>query len=334
MTSDDPWHDLVPPLKTATVNARRIDDTNQWDFYWGRDSDGRCLLILRHGVGSSPADRLPRLKEVEVFLQPVSAKEKASLVLRLLDASLRDIFHRLCLDIVASVSGAATEAEALAIALARTWRWHHLLRGGSSGLLSTDEQMGLIGELVVMERYLLTSLGPSNALAAWRGPLGGAKDFVVGRIAIESKVRATSDRAQVFVSSEFQLDDSDVAALFLHVSVLDPAPAADDQGFTVTDVALRLRKPFMDSGERLAAKFDALLTAGGFWYEDDYEHARWVDGGQSIYRVTGTFPRLTPTRVPAGIAAVKYSVSLSECVNFLATPMDLERALTGTRSDA
>jgi len=334
MTSDDPWHDLAPPLKAATVNARRIDDTNQWDFFWGRDSDGRCLLILRHGVGSSPTDRLPRLKGVEVFLHTISAKEKPSLVLRLLDASLRDIFHRLCLDIVASASGAATETEAVAIALARTWRWHHLLRGGSSGLLSTDEQKGLIGELFVMERYLLTSLGPSNGLAAWRGPLGGAKDFVVGRTAIESKVRATSDRANVFVSSEFQLDDSDVAALFLHVSVLDPAPAADDQGFTVTDVAVRLRKPFAESDERLAARFDALLAAAGFWYSDDYVHARWVSGGQSIYRVAGNFPRLTPSTVPASIATVSYTVSLAACGHFLATPKDLEQALTGTHNDS
>jgi len=176
----------------------------------------------------------------------------------------------------------------------------------------------------------LPSLGASNALVAWRGPLGGAKDFVVGRTAIESKVR-TTEGAQVFVSSEFQLDDANLARLFLHVSVLDSASAADDQGFTITEVALRLRKPFLQTDEQLGVRFDALLTAAGFFYEDDYAHYRWASGGHSIYRVTGAFPRLIPSTLPNGITNVKYTLSLSECVNCLATPSDLETALVGSR---
>lgn len=330
MSSEDPWHDLGAPKTAATVNARRIDDSNRWDFYWGRDTDGCCLLILRHGIGSSTPERLPRLKEIDVFVHPATSKERASLILRLLDANSRDIFHRLCLDIVAAASRAPTEAEALAITLARTWRWHHLLRGGSSELLSVDEQKGLIGELLVMEGYVLPSLGAGNALAAWRGPLGGAKDFVVGRMAIESKVR-TTEGAQVFVSSEFQLDDADLSNLFLHVSVLDPASLTEHGGFTITESALRVRQRFLQTDEQLTAKFDALLTAAGFLYEDDYAHYRWASGGHSIYRVTGAFPRLIPTTLPNGITKVKYTLSLSECVNCLATPSDLETALVGSR---
>lgn len=328
MNSEDPWHDLAAPKKAATVNARRIADSNKWDFYWGRDTNGHCLLILRHGIGSSPPDRLPRLKEVEVVGHPATAKERASLILRLRDANLRDIFHRLCLDIVVTASRAATEVEALAMTLARTWRWHHLLRGGSSGLLSSDEQKGLIGELLVIEGYVLPLLGAANALVAWRGPLGGAKDFVVGRTAIESKVR-TTEGAHIFVSSEFQLDDADLANLFLHVSMLDPASPADDQDFTITDVALRVRKLFLQTHEHHAAKFDALLTAAGFWYDDDYAPYRWASGGQILYRVAGTFPRLIPSTLPNGVANVKYTLWLSECVSGLATPSDLEIALAG-----
>lgn len=333
MTSSDPWATLVVPHKEATVTARRIDDTSRWDFYWGRDHGGRCMLILRHGPDATPRDRLPRLKGVDVFLHPLTAKERPSLVLRLLDGSLREIFFRLCLDIIDTTSAAETEVGAVAVALSRTWRWHHLLRGGGSGLLSREEQKGLVGELLVLERYLLPALGSSGIVGAWSGPLGGAKDFIAGRIALESKARATADPPEIHVSSEFQLDDDDLDAVFVHVSVVDPADP-DAEGFTVSDVACRVRAAVAQAGERVAARFDALLAAAGFWSDDDYSADRWVSGGQSVYRVTADFPRLTPATIPAGVSSVKYTVALSDCAPFLAPPQDLELALKGGMRDA
>jgi hypothetical protein len=332
MSSNDPWKELAIPPDAYTVSARRIDEASRFDFFWGRDSDGRSLLILRHHGAQESPSRLPRLKGIEVLSDPANGGAKGSLVLKLLDGSLRDVFQRLCLDIVVSTSGAATEPEAVSIALSRTWRWHHLLRGGRDGLLSTDEQKGLIGELLVLERYVLTSLEVSDALDAWRGPLGGAKDFIVARTAVESKARSTSDSPQVAVSSEFQLDDSDVDALFLHVSVLNVAPAEGNEGVTITDVAMRLRRHCADVGERVAARLDALLTAAGFAYSDDYAHTRWVSGVHSIYAVAGSFPRLTPIMLPKGTSSVRYAVRLSECASFAVTPADLDKALSKAAS--
>ena len=73
----------------------------------------------------------------------------------------------------------------------RTWRWHHLLRGGGSTLCyRLEEQKGLLGELLVLERpFCCLTSGASTAVAAWRGPLGSPKDFEIGRVAIEVKAR-------------------------------------------------------------------------------------------------------------------------------------------------
>jgi hypothetical protein len=136
---------------------------------------------------------------------------------------LRDIFFQLCIDIMGSAARAESEAEALSTTVARTWRWHHLLRGGSSGLLSPEQQKGLIGELLVLEKDLLPVLSPAEAIAGWRGPLGAAKDFLIGKVAIESKALGRSTSPAVLVNSEFQLDETVVKRLFLHISVLDPA---------------------------------------------------------------------------------------------------------------
>lgn len=55
--------------------------------------------------------------------------------------------------------------------------------------LSAEEQKGLIGELLVLERYLIPLFGPADATSAWVGPTGSPKDFECGRTAIEAKAR-------------------------------------------------------------------------------------------------------------------------------------------------
>lgn len=327
--ANHPWHSLGIPKGPSEISARRISEDLRWDFYWARDHEGRSLLVMKHDLASSPRERLPKLRGVEVFIEPDGNSGRQSLALRLLDSSLRDLFERLCLDIVASTDPAASEPEAVHTALSRTWRWHHLLRGGGAGLLSSEEQKGLIGELLVLERYLLALTSPALAIAAWRGPLGEPVDFLIGRTAIESKARGTSDASMVHISSEFQLANSEGNALFLHLTVLDSADADDDAAFTVADVAVRVRNRLGGGDKPTVERFNALLAAAGLRFEDDYSHARWQGGERAIYRVRETFPRLTSDTIPAGVSNVAYLLSLAVCGPFLVEPAVLQASISG-----
>jgi hypothetical protein len=80
--------------------------------------------------------------------------------------------------------------------------------------------------------------------------------------------------------------------------------------------------------EDCAERYDALLAAAGFGYEDDYSQALWSGGERSIYEVRDAFPRLAPTVLPVGVSGVKYFVSLPECGAFLVSPSALSAALT------
>lgn len=332
--SGDPWTTLDRPERSGSISAKRVDETTRWDFYWGYDHDARLLLVLRHRPESALRNRLPRLKGIEIFEQPSIGKEKPALVLRLLDSTLRDIFHRLCLDIIGSTSPASSETEAIATAIARTWRWHHLLRGGGGGLLSAEEQIGLIGELIVLERYLFQSLSLTQSIASWLGPLGAAQDFVVGRTAIESKARGTIEANEVRINSEYQLDDAEFDQLFVHLCVFESQTGAEAEGFTVTDVASRIKTRLESSDKRLVDRYDSLLAAAGFRYEDDYSGNLWKGGERSIYQVTEGFPRLVPRSVPSGLSGVRYNLSLTECGGFLVSPDRLGEALGGETSHA
>lgn len=323
----DPWNEVAVPLTEATISARRVNESTKWDFYWGRDHERHCLLVLRHDVLSSPRSRLPHLKGIDVFVRPGPNGTSQSLVLKLLDNSLRDIFHHLCTDVMASTADCGSEAETVAVTVARTWRWHHLLRGGGTGLLTAREQKGLLGELLILERYLLSSLSAADSLSCWLGPLGAAQDFVVGRTGIESKTCSAHGSSEVFISSEHQLDDSGVRKLFLHLSILDQSEDDDDAAFTITEVARRLRSRLLTAGEVVADRYDALLAAAGFRFEDDYSGFRFTGGERNIFLVERDFPRLTPADLPTQISGVNYLLSLADCTSFIVPPDALVAAL-------
>jgi hypothetical protein len=325
--SEDPWSDLAVPASGFAVNARRVNESIRWGFYWARDRDSHSLLILRHDVASSPKTRLPKLKGVELVVIPSESGSKPSLLLKLLDPKFRDIFYRLCTDIIASTSGCETESEAVATTVGRTWRWHHLLRGGTTGPLSVEEQKGLMGELLVLERYVLACFPPIDALSYWLGPLGKAQDFMIGNTGIESKATGALGSHEVKISSEYQLDDASIANLFLHLCVFDGADDTEQNSFTLTDVVERLRDCFVSSGDIALDRYNALLAAAGFRYEDDYTEFQWKGGERSIFAVTEGFPRLTPGNIPQEVKAVRYVLSLAECGRFAIAPDTLLEVL-------
>lgn len=328
-TMSDPWDQLDPPSAASTVTALRVDSNLRWGFFWARDLESKCLLILRHPANLVPDGRLPRLQGIEVTDLPDEKGVERVLALRLMDSAQRDIFHQLCLDIVESATRASDEKEALHLTLARTWRWHHLLRGGRDDRLSAEEQKGLIGELLVFERYLLPSFAARDAVLMWHGPLGAPKDFEAGKVWIEAKARRGAATPYVAISSEFQLDDAGSDSLFLHVVDLNPAAADTNDSFSVTDLAKRVVETVRRTDLEAADILEGLLTATGFEWSDDYSDSVWVEGNTRIYQVGSGFPRITPMQFAAGVSRVTYSVELPDCEPYRVISTVLQNALTG-----
>jgi hypothetical protein len=325
--NNDPWKDLKPPNAADAINAKRVDVNIPWGFFWARSVDHKCLLILRHSEKSSPRNRLPKLKGVDVFESEYGPGGDRMLVLKLADSAHRDIFHRLCKDIVESASLAASEIEAVEVTLARTWRWHHLLRGGSDGRLTPEEQKGLIGELLFLERYLLEEIQTVDAVSSWRGPLDSPKDFEVGRVCIEAKARRGASKPYISINSEYQLDNSGVDHLFLFVVELDRSPAETKEGVNVNDVSTRVRNKIESQDIGALNPYEDLLAATGFRWEDDYSDYYWTEGLNHIYQVTDDFPRIIAGKLQSGVLNVKYSISLTECEPFITEDGKLKELL-------
>ena len=329
MMSDNPWRNITPPEIAATVNARRVDAGLPWNFFWARGADGRVLLTLSHDQGSAPPNPLPRLRDIEVSLSPPDAGGSRILALKLLETNQADLFHTLCRDIIEASTVAESESEAVSVVLMRTWRWHHLLRGGGGTLLSLQAQMGLIGELLMLERYILPNLDTTSALAAWRGPLDSPKDFEMGGVAIEVKTRRGGAASYITITSEDQLDESGVDFLFLYVVELNQAPVDGEDGATVQEVAGRIRGHLNEDHPDVSQEFEALLLAAGLDPDDDYSDYRWLEGTSKFFVVTDGFPRIKPGEMRSGVSRVRYTVSLGDCEPYTVGESRLGDTLVG-----
>lgn len=334
--TENPWRHIDPPGIAETVNARRVDSELPWNFFWARGADNRVLLTLSHDQASTPLNPPPRLRDIEVSLSPPDVGNSRILALKLLDMSQLELFHTLCRDIISASIGADSEAEAVSVALMRTWRWHYLLRGGGGLPLSTEAQMGLLAELIMLERYILPNLEAQAALESWRGPLDSPKDFQVGRLAVEVKAHRGGATSSITITSEDQLDESSVDALFLYVIELNRAPTDGDSGLTIQEVSDRIRG-YLDLADPGTLQiFEALLLAAGLNPDEDYSNQCWIEGASHIYSVAGEFPRITSGEIRSGVSRVRYTVTLGDCVPYLAQEdelVDVIRTVGGYHGD-
>ena len=331
--TEDPWRDIDAPGMADSVSARRVDALMPWNLFWARGADGSVCLTFRHARQSAPSNPLPRLRDIQISLSPPDEADTQLLVLRLRDPSQRGVFQTLCRDIISVTGWAATEAEAVSTALMRTWRWHHLLRGGSGDMLSPEEQKGLMGEMLALENILLPHISASAAVTAWRGPLGAPKDFEIGRVAVEVKARRSGATPHIAITSEDQLDEGGVVSLFLYVVQLDEAPDDTVDGVTVSESADRLQRQLFSLDPASVADFETLLSAAGLRPEDDYSRYRWLEGPGRLYHVRDNFPRILRGDLRPGISRVRYDVSLTDCEPFSVESATVAQLLEEMRGD-
>ena len=330
--AEDPWSGISPPARTSRISARRVDRPTPWGLYWGVDADRNILLILQHASAVGRSRRLPALRGLRVEVQLADDSSDERIVIRLTDPEQREIFLRFCQDIVDATALARTEEQAVERFLARTWRWHRLLRSGRESRLGDEEQKGLIGELVVLERHLLPTLGALDAVRCWTGPLDAPQDFEISRVRVEAKAQGAAS-PRVTISSEHQLDCGDGDTLFLHVTEVVNAAQGTSGAFTVTEFASRIRTVIAECDMVAVDLFEERLSHVGFDWTDDYSDRLWLVGRESLYEVREGFPRITSAMFPGGVDKVRYTISLPECEAFRAELPVLATAVAGATDD-
>lgn len=160
--------------------------------------------------------------------------------------------------------------------------WKELLR--PKIILSEDQQLGLMGELLVLQRIFHKFW--KDAIDSWTGPLREPHDFRLGQKEFEVKTTRNVQRIHIISSIE-QLVPS--PGRYLYLLSVQFAPAGANAGDSLVDMVRNIRRLLGKKNESLA-KFNRLLRENVGYLD---EHAAFY-GVKYILR---TKPSLVPVDV-------------------------------------
>lgn len=268
---------------------------------------GREALIVSF-PGSWPVNpaRLPEGKGFDVACiegQSDFAGKTAIALVRRPEGS-PDIFAIMVVDVLRTLETAANSAgrDVMETFLERVREWQAFM-ARTHRPLSSDAQIGLLGELWMLRLLTDTCLG-ACALDCWQGPLRAAQDFHVrgGAIEVKSTVRTGGFLARI--NSIEQLD-GDTAPIFLCAFRFEE----NTDGISLVDLVSELREKFRLAGVQRG--FEALLMVMGYLEEHAALYGRTLTLKDArAFRAEGDIPRLTRAALPAAIRSAAYVLDL------------------------
>lgn len=286
--------------------------------------NAEALLIGFPSAKLSPANQLPSGHGFEVIKTTLGEVGDGFNWLALVrqPAGSLDMFGRMVVDVLATVEQSFGVAETVLYQryLGRIRAWQDFMRRGREGL-SSEAELGLIGELTVLAQLINIGVPLYTAIESWKGPLDGLQDFELGSGSIEVKSTLASEGFSAIIESLEQLDDSSRYPLFLaavkfHLS---------EEGKTLPEHVGDLRK-VLDCDPASLRAFNNCLMHGGYIETHNQMYTRtFAVTKLKIQAVDDNFPRLTLFNVPTGIIHARYNINLDLTQS---KTFSLEQALT------
>lgn len=273
--------------------------------------DAEAVLIGFQSVIVPANKYLPQGQgfRVEKIKNTVTSGNRTWVSLSRLSGGSIDMFTVMVQDIVQTIYMHAQDSEnsIFQIFLGRIRAWQSFMDKASVGILDIEAEIGLFGELTILENMLNAGMLPGLALDAWRGPLDGVHDFLVGNGGIEVKSTVAENSFLAKIVSLDQLDDTLIRPLYLAGVRLD----LSELGVSLPEFIQNVRHHFDDD---LASQniYDCRLIQAGFLtsFSDRYTR-RFRHIRTTVYEITNTFPRLTRNNVPWAILKGSYELDLN-----------------------
>lgn len=227
----------------------------------------------------------------------------------LLHTKYSEIFLILCSDLVNVLSAKEQDEKTILIKLnKRLDYWRQFLKRSRIDRLSTEAEIGLIGELLLL-KTLLTRNPRLDLINHWKGPLGSTHDFISNDISVEVKTSTVKQKRFVKISSEFQLDTENSQKLFLlHIEINESIKSSNS--FNLISLVFDIKKIISFD---LHPVFDGLLACVGFREADAhfYDKKQFALVEMQFYSVTEGFPRLINDELSPNISDIQYRLSLA-----------------------
>ena len=232
---------------------------------------------------------------------------------RLLDASFKDVFTSLVLDLVDHMNGAAGQAERVKTFMNRLRRWQYFMKGFREEGLSPESQRGLYGELHFFETVLFPRYG-AGIVAAWTGPERAHQDFQFSECAVEVKTSIQKQPHIISIANAKELDEVPYEYMFLWHASLDQNRSS---GETLNEKVSRVAHLLSEDAAASALYSDKLREYGYLESQTQlYDNIFYAVRNCNFYHVRDEFPRILASDLRKGVGQIGYGISIDVCSDY------------------
>lgn len=233
----------------------------------------------------------------------------------LIDKQFSDVFDVLVADILKAIIDESEISVILKKFTERLIKWQSLFEKFSQQGLTPEEQRGLFGELYFLKKYLQLYTNYSEVINTWGGPEKQVRDFQSGDWAVEVKTTHGNNHQKVHISSERQLDTTNIGDLFLYHISLDQMQNSGETLNNLVDSVVDILQSDTLALNRFKSK---IYEAGYFELQRDlYDSVGYFVRQDVFYKVENDFPRIQEHEIRSGVGDVKYSIILSQCLSYI-----------------
>lgn len=292
----------------------------------------RCVAIHITTENVPDVQVWNKFKDIKVEILPYDGNAtKSWLLILLLNQQHKDVFSVLCEDLINQVAQITEEKILIKDLLNRLAKWQTLFEKLGQQGLTAEAQRGLYGELYFLRKFLNNSVSKQYCINSWQVPSNTVQDFHYSDWAVEVKTTHGNNHQKIHISSERQLDESIVPVIYLFHLSLD---VRNNFGETLNQIVEDIETILLNDVPEVSLFRLKLFEVGYFEiHKSLYESAGYNIRQESIYKVEGTFPRITENEIRPGVGDVRYSIIVADCLTYATTETELFNRITASNDN-
>lgn len=300
------------------INQSRSNE-NEGNYFYTKLIDENLQHLFYAGLGENKS----LLIALETNFQPPLIEEKIDsiksfrhqrhdgkwfLVIQLVNYELRDVFEKLCDDLIAATIDIKSNEVALSTTLKRLKLWINLLNKSNKGFLQDFQIRGLIAELNFIKKIVASNnFTVTQAINSWVGPNNAPQDFIFAKEAYEIKSIGVGKR-KISISSLEQLEFN--GDLKVVVFELLNCEKNDLNKVNLNIITNEIESLINDSD--LLTIFKTKLLEIGYFQHIFYENKNYQIVESYKFKVDDNFPKLLRINIPREVVNASYEINVEK----------------------
>lgn len=291
--------DIKNKLESISTNSQyiRVSEDHPLELFLGKNEKG--FLTLRYNGNFQP---IKIIGNSLLEIKQVKTPNYNSILFCFNSMDNKSLFYNFCEDIINQTYSFKGKDGYIEITN-RYSQWKKMFYG-SSKVLSENEILGLLGELLFLKNYTFKVYGITMSLSGWSAPEPTNKDFSFKNEWYEIK-SINSFRNTVSISSLEQLD-SEIEGRLVVYSFEKMSPSFN--GISLNPLVNEILA--MIEHEVDKDIFIGKLQKVGYSFNEVYDNYVFNLVGMKKYIVNEKFPRIRASKLNQGIAKVQYELLL------------------------